>query len=511
MTQPLHEAFPVAAHPHLRLISSSVVLEAVSVSLLPPSEVVQTQDVETPPSRPQIVAVPKLESDKMTRHRAARFIGNVMGKRVVENAEAPNLEQPIQSLCEGIHRAAQGDEDGIKLVDTNLETDMIERTLKVGHVMDPVPLTVLPGSKIMQYNQMGDAIQTNSLQLALGDEEFEPRTIAEAYNHFRDEDLHREGWYDTHSKLVISLAGKDPERFFTETMSCSLQLVSKNGDHLQLESAFVAGIAASGEERYDLEAIIVLGDMLGIDFRGKTLAEIIKTPIMIENTLIPNGVIDVVESYWDKAASQVTGKQMFFGQAKEAPCSYLEYRERCRKRTKTFRSRVVKARGQLIREAGQINTQLQAIERLHKLSAAQMVEKAIEDPSIDPRVFGAEAAVSIVQARAAAATGDAHAVKYFTKIAKSVERSISCPPPGPRKSGKSKKKGRLDLVSEYDEFDLYQLIQGEEREEKDEELEDCDFISEECPKCHDKKVKTVVRDGIYIHLEDGKVKCRSDR
>ena len=161
----------------------------------------------------------------------------------------------------------------------------------------------------------------------------------------------------------------------------------------------MAGIAEPDAERHDLDTIIVLGDMIGIDFRGMTIAQIIETPILIHNSLIPNGVIDAVKNLWDPAASVVVGKPVFFGESKSAPCSYEEYLQRCRERTKTFKPRTERVRNQLIREKDQIQTRLQAIERLHQLSEAAMVEMAIEDRSIDPMVFGKSSAGHIIMAR----------------------------------------------------------------------------------------------------------------
>ena len=371
---------------------------------------------------PLFISVPEMGADKFTRKRAGHFIGEVMLGQMVETAEVFKHEKPIESLRDGIKWAAEGDTDGRKLVETNVATDVIERTIKTGHVMDPVRLEVTPEGKFVQYNQLSDAIYANSLQLAAGNQIMKDRTEAETRNKFRIEDLYRAGLFKDYNLVVFSLADDLPDIFFTETMSCSIQVLSEVAGGLQLESAFVAGIAEPGEERHDFNTIAKVGDKLGADFRDKTPAQIIDHPVLIRKDQMPDGSINLVE-LWDWAAGEGT----FFGENKQAPCTYQEYLKFCQERTATFEPKVKIIRDQLISEAAQIKTRLQAIERLHELSEEQMVEMAIEDHSIDPRVFGGPSATAIVAARQAQAWGDAEAARRYTQVAKRTADSKSCP------------------------------------------------------------------------------------
>jgi hypothetical protein len=370
-------------------------------------------------SRPWAIDVTGLEIDREIRYRAAQFIGRVTMQSAVQQLEVQTGEKPINSLRDGIQMAARGDKAAQKLVETNVATDVIERTIKTGHVMDPIHLDLNAEGKIVQYDQTADSIHANSLQLAADNPIMRARTEAETRNSFRIEDAYKDGWFEDHSLVVFSLAEDMPDVFFTETMSCSIQVTSKSSTGLQLESAFVAGVAEPGAGPHDMGTIVKVGDALGVDFRGKTKAEILDTPVLIPNKYIQNGAIDMVK-LWDAACGG------FFGENKQPPMGYADYREFCRERTKTFQPKVEHIRDRLIAEAPHITTRLQAVERLHQLSEEQMVLKAIEDRTIDPRVFG-PGAQHIIDARILYEQGEIALAEQATSRAIQTAESRSCP------------------------------------------------------------------------------------
>lgn len=368
---------------------------------------------------PWAIDVASQEADREIRIRAAQFIGQVTLSNTVRQSEVQVNREPINSLRDGIKLAAEGNEAALKLVETNVATDVIERTIKTGHVMNPIHLEMTTAGKIMQYNQTADSIHANSLQLAADDPTMRARTEAETRNSFRIEDLYRDGWFEDHSLVVFSLAEDMPAVFFTETMSCSIQVTSKADTGLRLETAFVAGVSEPGAPAHDIDTMIGVGDMLGVDFRGKTKAEILDMPLLIPNEFMRNGAIDMVK-LWDKVCGG------FFGENKPAPMSYEDYHEYCRERTKSFQPKVECIRDQLVAEATAINTRLQAIDRLHELSEQQMVLKAIEDKTIDPRVFG-RGAQHIIDARILYSQGEIHLAEQATARAIQSAESTSCP------------------------------------------------------------------------------------
>ena len=110
-----------------------------------------------------------------------------------------------------------------------------------------------------------------------------------------------------------------------------------------------------------------------------------------------------------------------------------------------------------------------------------MLEHSLHDTTIDARVFGAEAAFRIEHARYLIAEGDMRQASIVAAAAQKVARSSSCP--GGAKAANQALERPDDLSGD--------------KTNKSEEVKDCDFISKECPKCHAKNVKTVVKKGKY--------------
>jgi hypothetical protein len=401
----------------------------------------------------QPIAVTELQSDAQIRQKSVHFIGSVIFGQP-KMAEVYTIQQPIESLYEAIQLAAAGNQEAVNLIKTNVRTDVIERTIKTGHVMNKVPLIVNEYGKVLQYGQTIDSVQANSLRYAARNPIMRQRVEAETHNAFRIEDLRRRGYFEDYSFVVLSRAENMPhEGFFTETMSCAIQVTSKYGDGLAVETAFVSGIATPGGPQHDQATIIEMGRRLGVDLRGKTAAEIIDRPILIPNSMLKNGAIDLVKLY-DSCAGGT-----FFGEHRPRHgYDYLDYLAGCAKRELDFKPRVDKIASKLITEATTITGPLAAVRRLHELSEQNMVEHAVLDHSIDLRVFGnAEAIWHIEQARLAIASGDVKALDEHLDIAKDKAETSSCP-------GETKDAEKQD--------------------------QDCEFVSKECPVCKRKNVRT---------------------
>ena len=409
---------------------------------------------------PLVIPASETTAEAVASRHAIRFIGSVSMR---EEVEGPSIERPIDSLHDAIQKAANGDLEARQNVKINAKTIGIEQTIKTGHVGAKVPLFFTEEGELFQYRQSLDSVQANGLKVAEGDPIMQPRTEAEVHNKFRIESLHEQGYFDEgYSLVVISLAEDHPE-FFTETMSCSIQVTGKSEDGLTTEPAFVAGIKEPGGEQHDMETVIKLYDMFGIDIRGKSRAEIIDTPLLIHNSLISNGAVDVVKM-WDDCADGT-----FFGENKPRQ-DYLKYLEICAEREERFEPKAERVTDQIISEYRSIHTPVMATKRLHKLSEAQMVEQAIADTDIDPRVFG-PAAPYIEQARIAYQQGEAEQLLKHIRTAKSTAQTSSCP-------GSGIKNNPLEPLAD-------------ENSENSSD-NDCEFISKECPECGEKNVKTTV-------------------
>ncbi len=422
--------------------------------------------------RPLVINVAELESDDLMRAKTVQFIGAVaLGENVI-TSEVRSAK--AWSLQDAIHEAANGNHEARKMTETNVKTDVVERTLKAGHVID-VPMEIGRDGEIRQYGQSAADIQANSLRFATKDPQMRARTEVETRNMFRIQEALSQGLLEEYNFVVFSRAADDmPESamqeagFFTDTMSCAIQKTGLADGQLQVESAFVAGKKSWDAPRHDGETMGRVGDMLGIDLHDKTATQLLDTPLLIHKSLMPNGVIDVVQIY-DNAAGDT-----FFGQAKPRE-DYVGYGQKCREREASFEPRVQAITRQLIAKAHEINSPQAACTWLNKLSQKEMLEHSIQDKTIDARVFGVEAAFRIEHARYFYERGDMARVEQAVTQAQQVAHSYSC-------AGGVGGEGAA----------------GEEEGESSNSVpDDCEFVSEECPKCHAKKVKTVVKRGKY--------------
>jgi hypothetical protein len=425
--------------------------------------------------QPLVLNVAELEADEQVRQEARRFIGRVaLGEVVSEEVRGAKA----WTLHDAIHGAARGNHEARRMTETNVRTDVIERTLKAGHVTE-VPLEIGEQGEVRQYGQSAADIQANSLRFAAADRRMRARTEAETRNMLRIQGALEQGLLEEYHFVVFSRAADDMTRsemeaagFFTDTMSCAVQVTGFRGSQLMVESAFVAGKKDWDKPRHDQTTLEQVGAMLGVDLTDKSATELLDTPLLVHKSLLPNGVTDLVELY-DNAAGGT-----FFGQDKLRE-DYQAYRQTCRTREASFEPRVQAITQRLINNAQAVHSPQEACAWLNRLSQTEMLEHCVTDDSIDARVFGAEAAFRIEHARYSFAHGDTATALRAMAAAQTVARSSSCPGgigggPGGEAGGES---------------DSQSSSGGE--------TEDCEFVSRECPKCHAKNVKTVVKKGKY--------------
>ena len=405
------------------------------------------------PENELVRPVSELPEDVQTREQARRFIwaATKAGEIAVEQTVEEPRYKPIESLYDALITANESnDADAHQLIYTNIKTDVIERTIKSGHVMK-VDLCVDEAGKIQQFGQSMESVQANSLRFAAGSWQMRERTEAETTNAFRIQAAYEAGELDDHSLVVFSLAADNMEidemqeaGFFTQTMSCAIQVTTAAGGKLTTESAFVAGIKAEGEKRHDLDTVVEVGRRLGVNYEDKGAAQILSQPILIPNELLPNGAIDLVK-LWDEAAGGT-----FFGEDRPAE-DYQDYRLKCATREATYEPKILAIKQELLERTAEINNRVEATKMLAKLSGKNMVEQALSDRTIDSRVFGSIAAEHIEQARKHLERGDDDAAKIEAARAIRTETSSSCP------SGGSKNELNLEGKTGEDKYGSLQF------------------------------------------------------
>lgn len=471
------ELFSADVIPFLGLQESSPALPQFS-------KILEATHVEVSSENPQLTSAIKLSElimETEIQRKAAEFIGSVLLTEAV--ITKVDTHERVYALSDAIGEASTGNREARTMVEQNVASDFVERTFKSGHITK-VDLQVTADNTIIQHGQTDTEIQANSLRYGSNNLTMRERTKAESRNMFRRQEAYRQGYLEECVEVVFSLVDTElPEKelakqgFFTDTMSCAIQATTLEDESLTLESAFVAGKKTRESQRHDVETIYKLGEFLGVDFRGMSATEILDTPILVPKHLMPNGVIDLVKLY-DECADGT-----FFGEAKPRQ-DYLVFKKQCADREKEFKPRVKAITEKLLAEAETLQDPTAACKRLNKLSAEEMIEQSVVDASINPMVFGAEAAFRIEHARYLAANGQLQMMHTVMHQAKTLERSSSCPGGvggGDRGEGVLTP-GRLESAVD---------------DNKSETLEDCEFISLKCPICKEENVKTVVKKGKY--------------
>ncbi|MET1033141.1 MAG: hypothetical protein ABWX94_01435 [Candidatus Saccharimonadales bacterium] len=430
------------------------VLEKVSVPLQQAEHSTLFDAPDYVPEQMGAIVIAETIGDVIDRDRAellienARRIGGVAVQSEVQvSTESIEQESAYPTLMHAIRAAASGDPTALKLVEMNVRTEALEIAFKSGHVSE-TKIAVKNG-ELTQWGQSMTDVFANSLRYASAAPEIFRRTTAEVRNGMRMKTAQQRGQLEDNYFVIFSrytdeLSDEQATEygFFADTKSCSIQVITEVGkNELLQQSAFVAGVSQTGGERHDAQTVARVGDMLGVDLRGKSDVETIDMALLVPKNLMPNGVIDIVRMY-DQAAGGT-----FFGEAKEAR-DYAQYLQECQRREASMESTVQIALGKLLAESRAIETPIQAITRLHKLVEGELVERSVTDKTINARVFGPEAAEHIQQARHYYDEGDTKRAEESTVQAKRTAKSNSCPSAVESADTEKSKSGDIDEDAE---------------------------------------------------------------
>lgn len=399
-----------------------------------------------------VLQIPDMEWEHVARERAERlirvadFAGAAAVAHVVDVEEGIGPETSYETprstnLLDMLRSASEGVVESLKGVESNVRTDVVERSIKSGHITD-VELQVDGRGRIMQYGQSMEDVYSNGLRFASAQPQMRKRSEAETRNGMRIEECLKAGLLESYDVVVISRSADDMPLdemarcgFFTDTMSCSFQVSGIRDGILTQESAFVSGIAAPGAARHDGVAVEHMLKGLGIDVSGRSATELLDMPLLVPKQIMPDGVVNLVERY-DQAQGGT-----FFGEYKQGRCAlrghdeYLEYRQFCRTREESLEPLVRSVVDELVESAPRLSSPVEASERLASLSGQHLVVRATADTSIDVRVFGSEAAQHILKARRMLDRGDMDQYRLALDDARRTEKSSSCASGGSAESG----------------------------------------------------------------------------
>lgn len=378
------------------------------------------------PSTPEVIQVAERSEDAWSLARAERLYRSVADTALEQSVSVELVGADHTDLQDTIEQAAQGDQLARERLWANVKTEAYEIAYKAG-VITKAKLEVNEAGWPMQYGQSSESISANALQMAADSPIMAPRAKAENNNAHRLRDAHAAGLLKDNYFVVISrcadasTAELKANNFFTETMSCTVQLTTEVDGELELESVFVAGVAEPEVPRHDITTTEALGSYFGADYQGLNDHQILDRPMLIPKEMLPNGGIDMA-CLWD----QFTPGQTFFGQNRPVQ-DYLAYQNECQSRLEELEPRARKAFDKLLLCADQLRSPVQASQLLHKLVEAELVEEAVNNNRLDPVVFGSQSAHHIEQARRMMLQGDDQAAQTHLKQAVKTAQSSSCP------------------------------------------------------------------------------------
>ncbi len=382
-----------------------------------PEVVLEHHNVWQEPIR--ALPVSEVLDERQTLDQTIRFAGSVLVEQLVELAE----NAPANSLMDALRLARQGDQRAVSLVRANVATDLMERTIKAGFVSIS-KMEITKDSQLFQHGQSYRSVQANSLRYT-SQPVMRERVWAETKNYFRLEKLINEHLLDEYSFVVFSLAERDmPEYFYSDTNTLAIQVSRRQGDELVTETAFVAGKDESGRE-HDREVVSqiynqLLDHAIGDKILTFSNAEILDHPLLVHNSFLENGAVELVKIYDDLNGGT------FYGQQRPRQ-DYLTHKEECQKQALGYREACDQVASQLIAQSPGLDTPLKASIMLDRLSREHSLKMAVGNTWVDPKVFGAISAKHILAAREALVRGDQEKLDRSISQARLFDTSTSCP------------------------------------------------------------------------------------
>lgn len=362
------------------------------------------------------------------QQKTRRFLGALSVSSMVE-VEPVHETPPAATLLSSLRSASKGDGSARETVTLNARTNVAEMLYKAGH-QTRVELD-FKGGRLRQGGSLLADIQANALTYGQLNDVMSSRTTQEIENVHTFEELLGGDIMDTHDAVVFSLSPEDEYTkqnygFFTETETCSIQLLKRQeaSSKIVLETALVAGKAHPHAQRHDIRAVKDLLKQGGSSVHIATAEDSLRHIVLVPKQDAPNGVEDVVKAY-DSAVGGV-----FYGQAVgefDKSADYRSHADECNRKNDSFDDIVHEISSQLIKESGQLTSPRAAAIRLHELTERALVGRAILDDTIDEHVFGARAASFIVSSRQAAAEGQGALAENLQEKAVEASVATSCP------------------------------------------------------------------------------------
>ena len=371
---------------------------------------------------PRVIDVAFMRDDEHARREAAIFMGSLTMRDSTELVPV----KPPETLLDKLWQAEQGDKQALLAVGSNIHTELVEWTRKTKNIVQ-VRSQILPDAQLVQHGHLWRDIHANTLINRTDSAVLQRRAPIETINSFRIEESLKKGTLKDYLHIVCSSVPDDltaekadKEGFFGESMSLAIQATSQDKYGVLTESAFAAGADGRDSPRFDVATLVKIYEYLGIDISDATSEEILARPLLIHKSLMPHGVSDFVKLY-----DHFAGGDRFFGVV-GATGSYDSFADNCFEREREFDELAGRITSRLIDERATFSNPMQLVRRISWLAKHYLVERSLEDTSIDPVIFGYEAAWHIANVRQFLDSGQTEKAAEATHEAHKTAKGSSC-------------------------------------------------------------------------------------
>ena len=393
----------------------------------------------------QVLRVDQLELENQSRASFEKFLGGIAVESSLSSQNKNNLPETT-SLHSKLIEAGNGNAQAIASVYANSKIAVIEAIYKRGHISE-VKAEINSDGSVSQFGQTMMDINRNALQIFNRPNAYRKRLEAETLNSHRIESLIKAGLLEDNFLFIPSLYPDDMTNieaknygFFAKTKTNILQTVSVSNGVYELESAFLEGDIYANDKT-TLQIVSDIYKYFGYDVSNYTVTDILKTPLLIPKSVLPNGLIDLVAMF-----DKIKGNS-FFGTKGEAVGNYNERKALSKKRESNLEQTTNEVVSELI--SSKTNSPLDAVNKLIDIVREKVVIRAIYDNSIESSSFGEKAEVFINRGRNMLTIGDQEGLRNAMEDAIDAAEVYMC---GFGKSNnKNKERNPNDISANSDE------------------------------------------------------------
>ena len=361
---------------------------------------------------PEVYSVREAEYEPQTQARFNQWLGSLAAGSTTETVDIE--EEPVgTNLLESLRLAGTNSPEGqeaLSMVDINIAKAVAEACFKEDHVTTTSMHRDQAGN-LIQFGQTADSVYRNAITMRPGRHpKLKEITNVEALNGHRIDDALKAGELKDHYFVAASIVpgevpeddlGPDGDGYFLDGLTFVVQATTEqNNGNVTTESGFMAGVEADENDdfeerlakRHDIQSLAIVYERLG-QKPPRTAEEFLNNGLYVPKDLMPNGAVDFMR-WCDEAADEVLGRDI-----EHKPEDYAALKLASKRREASLEDVRQKVREDLLSAVGELESPIEAVQRMWQLVKKHTTEDSFENTNIDPKVFGRAAASYIIKVR----------------------------------------------------------------------------------------------------------------